>query len=265
MRAGAMAAAAARQDRLWSFTDAFYRSQGAENSGYVTDDFLRATGEAAGLDVERAFADRDRPRVLETLADAERAAAALKVDHTPAFYLRRGKWPRAGDRARRAGRRAVASTGGSCGKSPMSAAVAIAGTLARMSLDPKLPVRRWFERRCGDPGRRRGELRGGRRGRRTRAVRAAGDARGARARPDRRRRRGRGRGGARPWPSGAVAPRRRRARRGRGGRPLQRPDARPCSSSVAASATCSTRRRTTGGATPRRCTRSSRRSWRPCC
>ena len=93
VRAGAMAAAAARQDRLWSFTDAFYRSQGAENSGYVTDDFLRATGKAAGLDVERAFADRDRPRVLETLADAERAAAALKVDHTPAFYLRRGKGP----------------------------------------------------------------------------------------------------------------------------------------------------------------------------
>jgi protein-disulfide isomerase len=46
----AMAAAAAHQDRLWSFTDAFYRSQGPENSGYVTDDFLRATGEAAELD-----------------------------------------------------------------------------------------------------------------------------------------------------------------------------------------------------------------------
>ena len=38
----------------------------------------------------------------------------------------------------------------------------------------------------------------------------------------------------------------------------------PCSSSAAASATCSTRRRTTGGATPRRCTRSSPRSCRRC-
>ena len=93
VRAGAMAAAAARQDRLWSFADAFYRSQGTENSGYVTDDFLRATGEAAGLDVERALADRERPEVLETLAEAERAAAALKVDHTPALYLRRGDGP----------------------------------------------------------------------------------------------------------------------------------------------------------------------------
>ena len=93
VRAGAMAAAAARQDRLWSFADAVYRSQGAENSGYVTDDFLRTTGEAAGLDVERALADRERPEVLETLAEAERAAAALKVDRTPALYLRRGDGP----------------------------------------------------------------------------------------------------------------------------------------------------------------------------
>ena len=88
-----MAAAAARQDRLWSFADAFYRSQGAENSGYVTDDFLRASGEAAGLDVERALADRERPRCWRRWPNAQRAAAALKVDHTPAFYLRRGDGP----------------------------------------------------------------------------------------------------------------------------------------------------------------------------
>ena len=93
VRGAAMAAAAAQQDRLWSFTDAFYRSQGAENSGYVTDDFLRATAGAAGLDVERAFADRERPAVLDTLTEAQHAAAKLKVDHTPAFYLRRGDGP----------------------------------------------------------------------------------------------------------------------------------------------------------------------------
>ena len=46
VRAGAMAAAAAQQDKLWPFADAFYRSQGAENSGYATDDFLRGIGEA---------------------------------------------------------------------------------------------------------------------------------------------------------------------------------------------------------------------------
>ena len=94
VRAGALAAAAARQDRLWPFTDAFYRSQGPENSGYATDAFLRTTAEATrGLDVARAFGDRDRPRVLAALAEAERTAGALGVDHTPSFHLRRGDGP----------------------------------------------------------------------------------------------------------------------------------------------------------------------------
>ena len=88
IRAGAMAAAAARQDRLWPFTDAFYRSQGAENSGYATDAFLRRIGaQTPGLDVDRALHDRGDTRMLEA---AERAAGALAVSHTPAFYLRRG-------------------------------------------------------------------------------------------------------------------------------------------------------------------------------
>jgi hypothetical protein len=43
--------------------------------------------------VERAFTDRGRPQVLETLAEAERTAGALGADHTPAFYLRRGDGP----------------------------------------------------------------------------------------------------------------------------------------------------------------------------
>ena len=94
VRAGAMAAAAADQNLLWSFTDGFYRSQGTENSGYATDAFLRGIGEATpGLDVDRALADRSRPPVLRMLAEADDAAGAADVDHTPAFYLRRGDGP----------------------------------------------------------------------------------------------------------------------------------------------------------------------------
>jgi protein-disulfide isomerase len=94
VRSGAMAVAAAQQDRLWSFTEGFFHHQGAENSGYATDGFLRGIGEATpGLDVERAFDDRERPQVLETLAEAERAAGMLGIDHTPAFYVRRGDGP----------------------------------------------------------------------------------------------------------------------------------------------------------------------------
>ena len=92
VRAGALAAAAAHQDRLWPFAERFFASQGTENSGYATGDFLRRIGEATpGLDVGRAFADRDD--ALPALERAERAAGALGVDHTPAFSLRRGEGP----------------------------------------------------------------------------------------------------------------------------------------------------------------------------
>ena len=40
--AGAAAVAAGKQGRGWSFVELFYRNQGFENSGYVTDDFLTA-------------------------------------------------------------------------------------------------------------------------------------------------------------------------------------------------------------------------------
>ena len=94
VRAGLMAAAAAQQDRLWTFADAFYRSQGTENSGYATDDFLRDIAEATpGLDVDAAFAAREEAAAMDALEEADRAAGALGADHTPAFYLRRGDGP----------------------------------------------------------------------------------------------------------------------------------------------------------------------------
>jgi protein-disulfide isomerase len=94
VRAGAMAAAATRQDRLWPFVDAFYRNQGRENSGYATDDFLRRIGGAtAGLDVERALADRLSPKAHADLARADRAAHTLGANSTPAFFLTRGDGP----------------------------------------------------------------------------------------------------------------------------------------------------------------------------
>jgi protein-disulfide isomerase len=90
-RAGAMAAAAARQDRMWPFVDAFYRNQGRENSGYVTDGFLaRIAGETPGLDGSRALEDRDRPQARHMLEESDRLARELGADFTPAFYVRRG-------------------------------------------------------------------------------------------------------------------------------------------------------------------------------
>jgi protein-disulfide isomerase len=90
VRAGRVAAAAAQQGRLWSFSDAFFGAQGTENTGYATDDFLRDIGTAAGLDVETALDRRDDPAVDRLLADAQDAADRLGVSSTPSFFIRRG-------------------------------------------------------------------------------------------------------------------------------------------------------------------------------
>lgn len=83
VEAGRMAGAAAEQDRLWNFAEAFFGSQGEENSGYVTDEFLRDVGTAAGLDVDKAFSragDQD-------LKAAQDYADELGIQSTPSFVL----------------------------------------------------------------------------------------------------------------------------------------------------------------------------------
>jgi protein-disulfide isomerase len=70
--AARMALAAGEQDRMFQFVERFYAEQGEENSGYVTDDFLRriATG-IEGLDPARALAARESAPVTEELERAQ--------------------------------------------------------------------------------------------------------------------------------------------------------------------------------------------------
>jgi len=85
-----MAAAAALQNRLWSFTDAFYAGQGQENSGYVTDEYLARASAGAGIDVLTARRERDTPEAARILRAASSEAQRLGVQSTPSFFLRRG-------------------------------------------------------------------------------------------------------------------------------------------------------------------------------
>jgi protein-disulfide isomerase len=85
VRGARAAAAATRQQRFWHFADAFYAAQGAENTGYVTDEFLESTAAAAGVDLAPNDATADR-----VLGQAQRAAERLDVQGTPSFFLRRG-------------------------------------------------------------------------------------------------------------------------------------------------------------------------------
>jgi protein-disulfide isomerase len=86
VKAVGVAGAVALQDRLWQYVDIFFHNQGEENSGYVTDAFLRRVGGAVpGLDVDRALAGRDSPAAQRLTADAEEEAKRVRLESTPSF------------------------------------------------------------------------------------------------------------------------------------------------------------------------------------
>jgi protein-disulfide isomerase len=87
-RAAQMAEAVGLQNRLWEFIDIFYANQEGENSGFVTDDFLRrVAGGVEGVDVDRAMHDRGDPRVERQLRAADDLALANAVQSTPSFLI----------------------------------------------------------------------------------------------------------------------------------------------------------------------------------
>ena len=94
VKAAALAGAAAEQDRLWQFADLFYRNQGAENSGYVTEEFQRRLAAAdPGLDARSALAARSTPAAARLAETAEREATAAGIQSTPSFLVGRTGTP----------------------------------------------------------------------------------------------------------------------------------------------------------------------------
>ena len=86
-----LVAAASLQDLTWQAVEILYARQGAENSGFATEDFLREAAEAIpGLDAERALADRASPEVDAVLAEAEERAGEAGVEGTPSFFWTTG-------------------------------------------------------------------------------------------------------------------------------------------------------------------------------
>jgi protein-disulfide isomerase len=79
--------AAGRQNRLWDVLEALYRHQGAENSGWVTEQLL---DEIAG---PRAVAGSSALWVDRPLAQSTRAAETAGVTGTPAFQVGRTGGP----------------------------------------------------------------------------------------------------------------------------------------------------------------------------
>jgi protein-disulfide isomerase len=86
--AGAAAVAAGEQGRGWNFVELFYRNQGFENSGYVTDEFLTAIARGAGVpDIAQWNADRKSKAVLGEVNRTTSQASSLGFTGTPSFAV----------------------------------------------------------------------------------------------------------------------------------------------------------------------------------
>lgn len=82
------ALAAGDQQKLWNVVDLLYVNQGEENSGWVSDDFLRSVGDAVpGLDADTMLSDSGSSAVTEAIAQAANAANAAGVSSTPSFEI----------------------------------------------------------------------------------------------------------------------------------------------------------------------------------
>lgn len=86
-KAARAAQSAARQGKGWQFIDLFYLNQGAEHSGYVTDEFIRKIAQGVpGLDADLVVRESNSDD-NETLAEANTEAQRFGVESTPSYLI----------------------------------------------------------------------------------------------------------------------------------------------------------------------------------
>jgi len=82
------ALAAGEQGRYWNFIELFYRNQGTENSGYVTDGFLEAVAKGAGVpDIAKWNQDRQSSKWDAVLSKVRSEALSLGINATPTIVV----------------------------------------------------------------------------------------------------------------------------------------------------------------------------------
>jgi protein-disulfide isomerase len=84
------AAAAGAQNKLWDFVDLFYKQQGTENTGYVTDKFIQNLATSVGIDPNKLKADQSAPFVEQQLGEAQDQAQQFSINSTPSFLIQIG-------------------------------------------------------------------------------------------------------------------------------------------------------------------------------
>jgi protein-disulfide isomerase len=80
--------AAAEQNKMWQLMEAFYRNQGAENSGWLTDDLIRKLASGIpGLDVDKLFARAQSQELGDAAQRAGAEAQNAGVRGTPTLVV----------------------------------------------------------------------------------------------------------------------------------------------------------------------------------
>ena len=86
----AAALAAGEQNKLWYFVELFYREQGLEDSGYVTNAYLRGIArQVPGLNIGAWEAARGNPLLDAEVGEDEQVADRERFTGTPSFLIGR--------------------------------------------------------------------------------------------------------------------------------------------------------------------------------
>lgn len=87
--AGAAAIAAGKQGRGWNYLEVFYRNQGTESSGYVTDSFMTEIAKAAGMpDIARWNTERKSKAIVSEVERTTAEARRIGFEGTPSFAVK---------------------------------------------------------------------------------------------------------------------------------------------------------------------------------
>jgi protein-disulfide isomerase len=86
--AGEAALAAGEQGKGWSFVQLFYRNQGEERSGYVTEEFIESIAEGAGVaDMGKFNEERKSGKFKKQVEETTSQAGKLGFTGTPSFAV----------------------------------------------------------------------------------------------------------------------------------------------------------------------------------
>jgi protein-disulfide isomerase len=84
----AAALAAGKQAKMWNFIETFYHEQGAEDSGYVTEQYLHNLArQVTGLNLVKWSQDRTNPHYASEIEADAQSANAHNFTGTPSFLI----------------------------------------------------------------------------------------------------------------------------------------------------------------------------------